>query len=107
MRWVRARVLPDPAPATIRTGPSVCRTASACTGFKASTRGERTATAPIVGGPRTDLAERPRMAHKVARVLKEPDRNCDTSRDGRDRDPRGQRRPGSAGPPPAEPQRQG
>ena len=53
IRCVRARVLPDPAPATISTGPSVCRTASACTGFRASTRGERTATALIVGGPRT------------------------------------------------------
>src|SRR6266508_1294637 len=58
IRCVRARVLPDPAPATISTGPSVCNTASACTGFRASTRGERTATALIVGAARRVSAER-------------------------------------------------
>src|SRR5918997_7052773 len=33
MRWVRTRVLPDPAPATTSSGPSPCVTASACSGF--------------------------------------------------------------------------
>ena len=32
--WTRTLVLPDPAPARIRTGPSVCRTASFCSLFK-------------------------------------------------------------------------
>src|SRR5881409_1788745 len=40
MRWVSARVFPEPAPATMSTGPSVCSTASRCTGFSASRRGE-------------------------------------------------------------------
>ena len=34
MRWVRTRVLPDPAPATTSTGPSVARTASRCAGLR-------------------------------------------------------------------------
>src|SRR5437764_11546171 len=40
MRWVRARVLPEPAPATIRTGPSVWSTASRWTGFSPSRRAD-------------------------------------------------------------------
>src|SRR6266508_3069299 len=40
IRWVRARVFPDPAPATMSTGPSVWRTASRWTGFSHSSRGE-------------------------------------------------------------------
>src|SRR5205085_5336504 len=35
-RWVRTRVLPDPAPATTSIGPSVCTTASRCWGLSAS-----------------------------------------------------------------------
>ena len=64
MRWVRARVLPDPAPATIRTGPSVCRTASRWTGFNESRSGEvapasgsvSVATRPVYGGAPTRWA---------------------------------------------------
>ena len=33
MRWVKTRVLPLPAPAMIKSGPSVNCTASACRGF--------------------------------------------------------------------------
>src|SRR5580765_781100 len=40
MRWVSARVLPLPAPATINTGPSACRTASRWIGFRPSRSGE-------------------------------------------------------------------
>ncbi len=40
MRWVSARVLPEPAPATMSTGPSVCSTASRWTGLSPSRRGE-------------------------------------------------------------------
>src|SRR5437762_9132262 len=40
MRWVSARVLPLPAPATIRTGPSVCRTASRWMSLRGSSRGD-------------------------------------------------------------------
>src|SRR5438105_4600626 len=36
MRLVMTRVLPDPAPARIRSGPSVWRTARRCSGFSAS-----------------------------------------------------------------------
>src|SRR4051812_19151493 len=38
MRWVSTRVLPDPAPATMSSGPSWCRTASRWTGFSPSKR---------------------------------------------------------------------
>src|SRR6056297_3121913 len=34
MRWVRVRVLPEPGPAMIITGPSVAFTASACSSFR-------------------------------------------------------------------------
>src|SRR5262245_16299653 len=37
MRWVRTRVLPEPAPATMRVGPSVPRTAWRCASFRPST----------------------------------------------------------------------
>ena len=36
IRWVSTRVLPEPAPATISSGPSVCSTASRCGGFRPS-----------------------------------------------------------------------
>src|SRR5690242_9050219 len=36
MRWVMTRVLPVPAPARIRIGPSVASTASRCWGFRLS-----------------------------------------------------------------------
>src|SRR3954447_15410281 len=38
MRWVRTRVLPEPAPAMTRRGPSSCTTASRCTGLRPSRR---------------------------------------------------------------------
>ena len=38
MRWVSTRVLPEPAPARISSGPSPCRTASRCGGFRPSSR---------------------------------------------------------------------
>src|SRR5204862_4121286 len=43
MRWVMTRVLPLPAPARMRTGPSVARTASRCCGFRPLRRGESSA----------------------------------------------------------------
>src|SRR5258708_39933653 len=36
IRYVMTRVFPDPAPARIITGPSVCRTASRCSGLSFS-----------------------------------------------------------------------
>src|SRR2546423_10827027 len=36
MRWVSTRVLPDPAPATMSSGPPVCVTAARCSGFRSS-----------------------------------------------------------------------
>ena len=38
MRWVRTRVLPEPAPATTSSGPSAWTTASDCTGLSPSSR---------------------------------------------------------------------
>ena len=38
IRWAMTRVLPDPAPARMRTGPEVWRTASRCSGFRLETR---------------------------------------------------------------------
>ena len=38
MRWAMTRVLPEPAPARISTAPSVCSTASRCSGFSAERR---------------------------------------------------------------------
>ncbi len=35
-RWVRTRVLPEPAPATTSSGPSVCSTASRWAGFRSA-----------------------------------------------------------------------
>ena len=35
-RWVSIRVLPDPAPANIRSGPSMCSTAARCAGLRLS-----------------------------------------------------------------------
>jgi hypothetical protein len=40
IRWVRALVLPEPAPATISTGPSVWRTASRWMGFSSASSGD-------------------------------------------------------------------
>ena len=37
IRWARTRVLPEPAPARIRSGPSVVVTARACSGFSRPT----------------------------------------------------------------------
>src|SRR6266496_5566818 len=54
IRCVSARVLPDPAPATMRTGPSVWRTASFWTGFSPARRGDwdtSDATDVILGRP--------------------------------------------------------
>src|SRR4029450_4761943 len=39
MRWVKTRVLPEPAPAKMRSGPSVWRTASRWGGFRFSRKG--------------------------------------------------------------------
>ena len=39
MRWVTTFVLPDPAPASTSTGPSVVSTARRCSGFSLSRRG--------------------------------------------------------------------
>src|SRR5919109_2708270 len=48
-RWVRTRVLPDPAPATIRVGPSVDSTASRWASFNPASRSGEAASAPGSG----------------------------------------------------------
>ena len=42
IRYVSTRVLPDPAPATTSTGPSVAATASRWVGLRSSNNGEST-----------------------------------------------------------------
>ena len=46
MRWVSTRVLPEPAPATISSGPSVWMTASYWTGLRPSRRSSSPISAP-------------------------------------------------------------
>src|SRR4029453_16438293 len=58
MRWVRTRVLPDPAPATTSSGPSAWVTASDCTGWSPSSR---------VGG----------VSAAIARTIVGATRRCD------------------------------
>ena len=38
IRRVNTRVLPDPAPATTRSGPPLCETAALCWGFNPSSK---------------------------------------------------------------------
>src|SRR3989337_2402635 len=45
-RCARTLVLPDPAPARMRSGPLACETASACGGLRRA----RISSAPMVGG---------------------------------------------------------
>ena len=53
MRWVSTRVLPDPAPATMSSGPPSWSTASRCWGFRPGEQllgvGARPAGGPAVG----------------------------------------------------------
>src|SRR3954452_7267812 len=78
MRWVSTRVLPEPAPARISSGPSPCSTASRWGGFRParrdSTRSAVSGTSSILGtrpaaGPGTDRLARhqpdPRPARQV------------------------------------------
>src|SRR3954453_7473837 len=55
MRWVSTRVLPEPAPARISSGPSPCSTASRCGGFRPArrdlTRSAGSGTRRILGAP--------------------------------------------------------
>src|SRR6266849_6284118 len=54
MRAVSTRVLPVPAPAKIRSGPSPCVTASCCGGFSRSSR----ASTAGMGDPSVDIGNR-------------------------------------------------
>ena len=60
MRWARTRVLPEPAPARMSSGPSVVVTARACSGFSAWTisasRAARRAASGLGSGARRRLA---------------------------------------------------
>ena len=49
MRWVRTRVLPEPAPATISSGPSPWTTASRWAGLSPDSRGDGSWTAAVTG----------------------------------------------------------
>src|SRR6266508_5523374 len=58
-RWVRTRVLPDPAPATIRVGPSVVSTASRWASFSPASRSGEAASAPGSGDGSTGAVYEP------------------------------------------------
>ena len=51
MRWVSTRVLPEPAPARISSGPSVAATASRWEGFRSAKRGESSKGHRVYGSP--------------------------------------------------------
>ena len=53
VRYAITRVFPDPAPATIRSGPSVCSTARSCSGFSPERKSMPPPPPPgaVVGGP--------------------------------------------------------
>src|SRR5689334_4513896 len=78
MRWVRTRVLPEPAPATISTAPSTASTAPRCSGLRASRRlsgiGLRVATGVAPAGRRTGRPDRRRREpRRCAEALPHPD----------------------------------
>ena len=52
MRWVSTRVLPEPAPARMSSGPSVAVTARACSGLRRLTMRSASASGPerVCGG---------------------------------------------------------
>src|SRR5919204_4381098 len=85
-RYVRTRVLPEPAPATTSSGPSVVRTASRWAGFSSSRycSGLATAIAPMLAGQsaRLDAGESgARELGEAPAVQRDPD---DGGRGGRD-----------------------
>ena len=62
MRWVRTRVLPEPAPARTSSGPSPCLTASRCGWLRPASRRSTRSAPGSVGAPRPSLAPRARSA---------------------------------------------
>src|SRR3954447_23235971 len=70
MRCVSTRVLPDPAPATTKSGPSWCVTASCCTGLSPERRSSGMLRQPYrgrPGGPATRPWQDLARAHAEAR----------------------------------------
>src|SRR5262245_11819142 len=70
-RCVRTRVLPEPAPATTRSGPSVVRTASRCAGFRSEryVSGDWTATRAMLS-PQPQIAAEGREAREAGDRLR-------------------------------------
>ena len=91
MRWVRTRVLPDPAPATISSGEPVCTTASRWGGFMPSSSGSsagsgrpvsrRTAAPAPASPPPAAAAARRRDRAEAAERTGGPDRATDPGSD--------------------------
>src|SRR5271165_2050629 len=77
MRWVRTRVLPLPAPAKMRTGPSVCSTAARWTSLRASVSTIIRRLLFDADGPRASVLARD--AQNVTRRL----RDCQDAREVR------------------------
>src|SRR3954451_3670945 len=66
MRCVSTRVLPEPAPARMSSGPSPCRTASRCGGFRPSRRASMAASAGMLPEDASARRGRVRVPRAVA-----------------------------------------
>src|SRR5690606_7636696 len=71
MRWTSVLVLPEPAPARIRQGPSVCKTALRCWGLRPTRYGAdvastvmRSETEDLIPGRRARWGRRPRVTRR-------------------------------------------
>src|SRR5439155_17045267 len=83
-RYVRTRVLPEPAPAITSSGPSVCRTASRWAGFRSARyrSGEATAIASMLAGYLAADQSRARQLGEPAAVERDTDEGGRRGRDG-------------------------
>src|SRR3954468_23218764 len=84
MRQVMTRVFPEPAPASTRTGPSVCSTARRCSEFSPSRRPAILPHSPVVARRRAGILSRGAALFTKSILEKEVQR---TFLDGDGRDP--------------------
>src|SRR5436309_15390664 len=68
MRWVRTRVLPDPAPARLRSGPSPYVTASRWGSLSPSSRESRSSAA-VLSAMALDDSGQPGVGRRAERLL--------------------------------------
>ena len=74
MRRVSTAVLPEPAPATMSSGESSCRTASRCCGLRSETRSEGAITSYTIAGMSNTGAEDQLSEAEITQLRKEIDR---------------------------------